>query len=622
MKKTLATLLTLLALLCVCAFSFASCDDEEDKKPTDTDATTETTTHEHLWSDWTTVTPATCAENGSQERTCACGEKDVQVLDATALHTCNEKGVCTVCNKQQPYTLTYVSNGDGTCYVSQITTYDAYQEDFTLEIPEKSPAGDRVTAVRCPDFAKPIPKMLTVADYEELLAALKAKVDAGELIEFYYKKFNAFFQKYTLTNISDKRKEHVLANYPICAVTDIYVYATDTTPKEDQWILSYLQAYCNYTNDQLRTDYQHLHDIVNASSVENKAEILASLPTVPTAFAEHVTAIRVPNNIEEMPLSLYSSCYNLKELTLPACITEITEESFSGFGLTKVSIHSGITTLAPYAFANCEALSVLTISEGLTTLGEGVFEGCVALTNITLPQSLIQIGSNAFSGCSNLTSITISKNVTDLAQNAFEGCSQLASITVESGNTVYHSAGNCLIATESKELLIGCKNSIIPADGSVTSISDKAFYNCDSLTGIVIPHSITSIGSRAFEDCDALTNVVINGSVTSIGTWTFYGCDNLTNIVIPASVTTIEAWAFYGCTALEAIYYTGTEAEWQAISVEGQNTPFTNATYYLYSENPPTTSGNYWHYVNGVPTVGLWEADDSNGNWGQLIPLG
>ena len=86
-------------------------------------------------------------------------------------------------------------------------------------------------------------------------------------------------------------------------------------------------------------------------------------------------------------------------------------------------------------------------------------------------------------------------------------------ITVQSGNTKYHAAGNCLIETESKTLILGCKDSIIPTDGSVTSIGNNAFRNCTSLTSITIPNSVTSIGNNAFYGCTGLTSIVYTGTV-------------------------------------------------------------------------------------------------------------
>ena len=42
---------------------------------------------------------------------------------------------------------------------------------------------------------------------------------------------------------------------------------------------------------------------------------------------------------------------------------------------------------------------------------------------------------------------------------------------------------------------------------SVTSIGERAFYNCSSLTSVTIPNSVTSIGENAFEWCSNLTSV-------------------------------------------------------------------------------------------------------------------
>ena len=62
--------------------------------------------------------------------------------------------------------------------------------------------------------------------------------------------------------------------------------------------------------------------------------------------------------------------------------------------------------------------------------------------------------------------------------------------------------------------------SVIIEDG-VTSISDCAFYDCDSLTSVTIGNSVTSIGFDAFCNCESLTSIEIPGSVTSIGYYAF-----------------------------------------------------------------------------------------------------
>ena len=97
----------------------------------------------------------------------------------------------------------------------------------------------------------------------------------------------------------------------------------------------------------------------------------------------------------------------------------------------------------------------------------------------------------------------------------------------------------------------------------VTSIGNKAFYDCSGLTSVTIPNSVTEIGGSAFDGCVGLTSIIIPNGVTSIGWGAFSGCSSLTSITIPNSVTSIGMWAFIG---VPNIVYSGTAegAPWGA----------------------------------------------------------
>ena len=147
---------------------------------------------------------------------------------------------------------------------------------------------------------------------------------------------------------------------------------------------------------------------------------------------------------------------------------------------------------------------------------------------VTIPAGVTSIGESAFKDYRGLKSVTIPAGVTSIGDDAFEGCTGLTNITVQPGNTVYHSAGNCLIRTQSKTLIMGCQTSVIPTDGSVRSIGEGAFSGCTGLTSITIPDSVTSIGYGAFFECWNLTSVTIPNSMTMIARLAFKGCNSLT----------------------------------------------------------------------------------------------
>ena len=126
---------------------------------------------------------------------------------------------------------------------------------------------------------------------------------------------------------------------------------------------------------------------------------------------------------------------------------------------------------------------------------------------------------------------------------AFWNCRSLSEIIIPSSVTSI--GGRAFYSCNSLSEIV------IPS--SVTSIGDWAFYGCYSLSEIVIPSSVTSIGDRAFSDCRSLSEIVIPSSVTSIGDWAFSDCRSLSEIVIPSSVTSIGGRAFYSCNSLSEI---------------------------------------------------------------------
>lgn len=130
--------------------------------------------------------------------------------------------------------------------------------------------------------------------------------------------------------------------------------------------------------------------------------------------------------------------------------------------------------------------------------------------------------------------------VTSIGMQAFYNCGTLTSLVLPDGVTCIGAAAfsNCQFLSS------------ITLPDTVTEIKNTAFYNCNFLNNITLPQNITYIADNAFGFCTSLTNVVIPDQVTVIGNTAFRDCAALASVTIPATVTTIGSDAFYNCPKL------------------------------------------------------------------------
>jgi len=481
--------------------------------------------------------------------------------------------------------LSFVSNGDGTCSVSGIGACT----DADVVIPTKSPAGDPVTGIK--DRAFPAAKTIKSVVIPEGVK------NVGRFAFYGCESLTAVTIPDSVTNIGEaafrgctELKSVTLGNGIAGIAENLFFHCTSLSAIA-------LPAGVTSIGNAAFSGCTALSSVTIPEGLKRIGDSVFSGCTA-------LSSVTIPEGVESVGRSAFSGCTALPSMTVPDSVTSIGEGAFSGCSsLTAITLPfvgatAGLTErdegqypfgyvfgktgyaggtareqiyrkdaenwtketyyvpsslrsvtitggqLPAGAFYECRDLTSITVPGDLTKVEANTFALCISLSSLRLPQSVTSIGDVAFTGCAALTSFTIPKNVSSIGLGVFSSCPALENLTVADGNEYYSVAGNCLIEVSSGRLLSGCSSSVIPTDGSVTTVEGYSF----SANMKAQPYSI-----------------VIPEGVTGIGDYAFYYCAYLSSITIPASLKKIGEGAFAYCTLLNEIRFQGTQAEWNAI---------------------------------------------------------
>ena len=358
---------------------------------------------------------------------------------------------------------------------------------------------------------------------------------------------------------------------------------------------------------------------------------------------ESLTSINIPDSVEAIGQYAFAHCYKLNGITLPGSVTTIGDRAFYQCSrLTSLNIPEGVTTIGEYAFEECGSLvGSLILPNSVTSIGSFAFRGCKGLTYLFIGNGITVIPGNAFSGCTGLADISIPDSVTTISRSAFAYCTGLTSVIIPDGVTSIdgYAFNNCS----------GLTTLAIPA--SVTSIGTYAFDECNLRTVIfcgtqaqwgaiqkgyncipvskdklqlhnyengvctvcrycdvssILSYTINSTGNGYIvTGCYKTVNVALeipesyNGKpVMGIGENAFADCANLTGITIGQNITAIGKNAFAGCTSLAEVFYKGTQEQWAAMAIDGENQVLRSALFHYSC----TDAKNHWQVKGVKPT--------------------
>ena len=164
--------------------------------------------------------------------------------------------------------------------------------------------------------------------------------------------------------------------------------------------------------------------------------------------------------------------------------------------------------------------------------------------NLVLPDGVRYIIDNAFAGYVELRTVVVPGCYYSIPHACFIACYKMTDITIQEG---------------------------------VTYIAGSAFEDCWALKEVYVPNTVDEMSTRIFKNCESLTTVHLSehneeesyaGVILSN---TFDGCKELTSITLHINTRWIGVNAFINCPKLTDVYYEGTKAQWEAITIQGTN---------------------------------------------------
>ena len=343
------------------------------------------------------------------------------------------------------------------------------------------------------------------------------------------------------------------------------------------------------------------------------------------------TSYTVPSTVQSIEYCSFAHSPMLKTVTIPSTVKTIDENAFMYSNhLEQVSLSTGLERIGTCAFAYCPELKTMTIPGSVEFdyedwhdrdyCGASMFYECESLESVVFQEGVTSI-PNAFYGAENLKTVSIPSTAESMDES-FSSCVKLEAISVANGNSNFCSVNGILFNKDRSELLVypgGKAADSYRIPDTVTCIGGNAFSGCTRLKTISIPASVSGVGrwafggislkeilvdeqNAAFCSTDGVlfdkgktelirypagkvaTSYQIPGSVTSVSDGAFTYCCHLKTIAIPKGITKFTDWVFMYCDNLEDVYYTGTEAQWNAIEIGHANDALINATKHYNAE--------------------------------------
>ena len=282
--------------------------------------------------------------------------------------------------------------------------------------------------------------------------------------------------------------------------------------------------------------------------------------------------------------------------------------------LTKVCVEDDVTSVGPYAFEDCTALTFARIGKGAATFSTHAFYNCSSLKeflcnvrsfstgsltadsnvfvnagasdgfSVVFEDDATRIPGYLFYNCKNLTNLTLGKGISSINSFAFAGCTGMKTLYIKSTK---------IDSTDPKIFTDAGKDSggfTVELAANVTKLPDNLFYSTDGnpyVTSVFADagSKLESIGSSAFFDCNRLESAYFANCtmLTYIHNAAFKGCTRLVSADFSNCIKLqkINSEAFANCMNLadftisndEAITNIGDKAFYNTLAIRTMTIP-------------------------------------------------
>ena len=289
---------------------------------------------------------------------------------------------------------------------------------------------------------------------------------------------------------------------------------------------------------------------------------------------------------------LYLNGEDVKDLIIPASITNVPQYSFYGFkGLRTITLHDAVTSIDEGAFQGCGNLESVHISNSVTSIGTHAFFQDT-IQSLTIGTGVMNFGKEVFDYSSyssysySVSNIKKTIWLTNTPPNNYDQAAGVinyvsndqykfsnpysATVVYPQLSSMFTRDGIKYVVIDIPSLTCDAIDCVYNESAELTKLGPTVDYNAKRTFKVlnVMPYTccgntfiknvelgegLPYIDDHVFDGCTNLQSVKLPETIAGLGISSFQDCASLTEIAIPSATSIVMYNAFKGCNSLQNV---------------------------------------------------------------------